>query len=192
MNMELVIASNNQHKAKEIRAILSGKFDRIYTLADLSIAVDPDESAPDFLGNAMIKARAVAAFTDKAVIADDSGLEVMALGGAPGVKSARYAGEPTSDDRNNEKLLAELNGAVNREARFVTTIVLLLPNGKSVIGQGEVKGEILREKRGTNGFGYDPLFYCIELGKTFGEATDAEKNSVSHRARALKNLLEKL
>ena len=192
MNMELVIASNNQHKAKEIRAILSGKFDRIYTLADLSIAVDPDESAPDFLGNAMIKARAVAAFTDKAVIADDSGLEVMALGGAPGVKSARYAGEPTSDDRNNEKLLAELNGAVNREARFVTTIVLLFPNGKSVIGQGEVKGEILREKRGTNGFGYDPLFYCIELGKTFGEATDAEKNSVSHRARALKNLLEKL
>lgn len=192
MNMELVIASNNQHKAKEIRAILSGKFDRIYTLADLSIAVDPDESAPDFLGNAMIKARAVAAFTDKAVIADDSGLEVMALGGAPGVKSARYAGEPASDDRNNEKLLAELNGAVNREARFVTTIVLLLPNGKSVIGQGEVKGEILREKRGTNGFGYDPLFYCVELGKTFGEATDAEKNSVSHRARALKNLLEKL
>ena len=192
MNMELVIASNNQHKAKEIRAILSGKFDRIYTLADLSIAVDPDESAPDFLGNAMIKARAVAAFTDKAVIADDSGLEVMALGGAPGVKSARYAGEPTSDDRNNEKLLAELNGAENREARFVTTIVLLFPNGKSVIGQGEVKGEILREKRGTNGFGYDPLFYCVELGKTFGEATDAEKNSVSHRARALKNLLEKL
>ena len=192
MNMELVIASNNQHKAKEIRSILSGKFDRIYTLADLSIAVDPDESAPDFLGNAMIKARAVAAFTDKAVIADDSGLEVMALGGAPGVKSARYAGEPTSDDRNNEKLLAELNGAVNREARFVTTIVLLFPNGKSVIGQGEVKGEILREKRGTNGFGYDPLFYCVELGKTFGEATDAEKNSVSHRARALKNLLEKL
>lgn len=192
MNMELVIASNNQHKAKEIRAILSGKFDRIYTLADLSIAVDPDESAPDFLGNAMIKARAVAAFTDKAVIADDSGLEVMALGGAPGVKSARYAGEPASDDRNNEKLLAELNGAVNREARFVTTIVLLLPNGKSVIGQGEVKGEILREKRGTNGFGYDPLFYCVELGKTFGEATNAEKNSVSHRARALKNLLEKL
>lgn len=192
MNMELVIASNNQHKAKEIRAIFSGKFDRIYTLADLSIAVDPDESAPDFLGNAMIKARAVAAFTDKAVIADDSGLEVMALGGAPGVKSARYAGEPASDDRNNEKLLAELNGAVNREARFVTTIVLLLPNGKSVIGQGEVKGEILREKRGTNGFGYDPLFYCVELGKTFGEATDAEKNSVSHRARALKNLLEKL
>ena len=192
MNMELVIASNNQHKAKEIRSILSGKFDRIYTLADLSIAVDPDESSPDFLGNAMIKARAVAAFTDKAVIADDSGLEVMALGGAPGVKSARYAGEPTSDDRNNEKLLAELNGAVNREARFVTTIVLLFPNGKSVIGQGEVKGEILREKRGTNGFGYDPLFYCVELGKTFGEATDAEKNSVSHRARALKNLLEKL
>lgn len=192
MNMELVIASNNQHKAKEIRAILSGKFDRIYTLADLSIAVDPDESAPDFLGNAMIKARAVAAFTDKAVIADDSGLEVMALGGAPGVKSARYAGEPASDDRNNEKLLAELNGAVNREARFVTTIVLLFPNGKSVIGQGEVKGEILREKRGTNGFGYDPLFYCVELGKTFGEASDAEKNRVSHRARALKNLLEKL
>ena len=190
--MDLVIASNNKHKVKEIRSILSGKFDRIYSLADLAIKVDPDETAPDFRGNAMIKARAVSAFTDKAVLADDSGLEVLALNGAPGVHSARYAGEPCSDDANNEKLLKELKDASNRSARFVTTIALLFPTGETLFAEGEVKGEILTEKRGKNGFGYDPLFYSFELKKTFGEATDEEKNSVSHRGRALRNLLEKL
>lgn len=190
--MQLVIASNNKHKVKEIRDILSGRFDRIYSLADLGIQADPDETAPDFLGNALIKARAVAAFTDKAVVADDSGLEVSALGGAPGVHSARYAGEPVSDDRNNDKLLKEMQEIEDRRARFVTTMVLLFPDGKTLVGLGEVKGRILREKKGENGFGYDPLFYADELGKTFGEATDQEKNRVSHRSRALQDLLRKL
>lgn len=190
--MELVIASNNKHKVREISEILAGKFDHIYSLNELSIHVDPEETAETFLGNAMIKARAIAAYTDKAVIADDSGLEVSFLGGAPGVHSARYAGEPCSDDRNNEKLLAEMRGATDRSARFVTTIVLLFPNGKSLVGEGEVRGEILTEKRGEHGFGYDPLFYSPELGKTFGEASEEEKNSVSHRSRALKELLRQL
>ncbi len=190
--MELVIASNNKHKVKEIRAILSGKFERIYALADLGISVDPEETAPDFYGNAMIKAKAVAAFTDKAVIADDSGLEVMCLNGEPGVHSARYAGEPCSDQRNNQKLLENMVGKPDRRARFVTTMVLLFPNGKSLVGLGEVKGHILEKEKGENGFGYDPLFYADELGKTFGESSDEEKNRVSHRSRALKDLLEKL
>ena len=190
--MELVIASNNKHKVREISEILAGKFDRIYSLSELNIHVDPEETAPDFLGNALIKANAIAAFTDKAFIADDSGLEVDALGGAPGVFSARYGGEPCSDDKNNEKLLKEMSDSQDRNARFVTTMVLLFPDGKQIVGVGEVKGEILFEKRGQNGFGYDPLFYSYELKKTFGEASEEEKNSVSHRSRALKAILEKL
>lgn len=190
--MELVIASNNRHKVKEITDILAGKFDRIYSLSELGIKVDPEETALDFLGNALIKANAVAAFTDKAVVADDSGLMVDALGGKPGVFSARYAGEPCSDDRNNAKLLAEMADEKDRRAKFVTTMVLRFPDGKTVVGTGEVMGEILLEKKGQNGFGYDPLFYSYELKKTFAEATEEEKNSVSHRSRALEEIVGKL
>ena len=190
--MELVIASNNRHKVHEITEIFAGKFDRIYSLAELGISVDPEETAPDFFGNALIKANAVAAFTDKAVVADDSGLEVEALGGAPGVFSARYAGEPCSDDNNNAKLLAEMKDVKDRRAKFVTTMVLRFPDGKIVVGNGEVEGEILFEKRGQNGFGYDPLFYSYELKKTFAEASDKEKNSVSHRSRALEEIVKQL
>ena len=190
--MELVIASNNAHKAHEIKKILAGKFDAIYTLADMNIHVDPEETADDFLGNALIKATSVAAYTDKAVIADDSGLMVEALSGAPGVHSARYGGEPVSDEKNNEKLLREMAGVTARGAKFVTTMVLLFPSGRKIVGVGEVKGEILTERRGDNGFGYDPLFYSFELEKTFGEASEDEKNSVSHRSRALKEILRQL
>ena len=190
--MELVIASNNRHKVREITDILAGKFDRIYSLSELNIRVDPEETAPDFLGNATIKANAIAAYTDKAVVADDSGLMVEALHGAPGVFSARYAGEPCSDDKNNQKLLSEMQGVIDRRAKFVTTMVLRFPDGKKIVGVGEVKGEILLEKKGENGFGYDPLFYSFELEKSFGEATEQEKNSVSHRSRALKEILRQL
>ena len=176
----------------EIKQILSGKFDRIYSLAELGINVDPEETATDFLGNARIKARTIAEFTDKAVVADDSGLEVAALGGAPGVYSARYAGEPVSDDRNNAKLLWEMAYVSDRSARFVTTMVLRFPDGREIVGVGQVCGRITSEMRGENGFGYDPLFYADELKKTFGEATDTEKNAVSHRFRALADLLRQL
>ena len=190
--MELVIASNNAHKAREIKTILAGKFDSVYTLSDLDIHVEPEETADDFLGNALIKATSVAAYTDKAVIADDSGLMVEALSGAPGVHSARYGGEPVSDEKNNEKLLCEMAGVTSRAAKFVTTMVLLFPDGRKIVGVGEVKGQILTERRGDHGFGYDPLFYSFELEKTFGEASEEEKNSVSHRSRALKEILRQL
>ncbi|MCR4725702.1 MAG: RdgB/HAM1 family non-canonical purine NTP pyrophosphatase [Clostridia bacterium] len=190
--MELVIASNNKNKVREIREILKGKFEAIYSLSDLGIVCEAEETAPDFMGNALIKARAVAAFTDKAVLADDSGLMVSALGGAPGVYSARYAGEHASDEQNNDLLLKNLEGKENREAQFAATVVLLYPSGEIFAGEGFVKGEILKERKGKSGFGYDPLFYSYELKKTFGEATEEEKNGVSHRARALENLLAKL
>ncbi len=190
--MELVIASNNKNKVREIREILQGKFEAIYSLSDLGIHSDAEETASDFLGNALIKARSVAAFTDKAVLADDSGLAVDVLCGAPGVFSARYAGEHATDDQNNELLLKKLAGKEDRNAKFIATVVLLYPNGTYVVGEGSVEGAILEEKKGKSGFGYDPLFYSYELKKTFGEATEEEKNGVSHRARALENLLTKL
>ena len=190
--MELVIASNNKNKVREIREILNGKFERIYSLSDLGIKCEAEETAPDVMGNALIKARAIAAFTDKAVLADDSGLTVSSLGGAPGVYSARYAGKHASDEENNDLLLKNLEGEKNREAEFVATVVLLYPSGEYFVGEGCVKGEILKERKGKGGFGYDPLFYSYELKKTFGEATEEEKNGVSHRARALENLLTKL
>ena len=190
--MKLLIASNNKHKVAEIKKILSGKFDEIYSLAECGIDADPKETASDFLGNARIKAREIARHTDLAVVADDSGLEVEALDGAPGVYSARYAGEPCSDERNNDKLLREMATITDRRARFVTCMVLRFPSGREMVGVGEVKGEILTERKGRNGFGYDPLFYSYELGKSFGEATDDEKNAVSHRARALSDLMRQL
>ena len=190
--MELVIASNNKNKAREIREILGGSFEKTYTLAELGIICDPEETAEDFLGNALIKARAIGALTDKAVIADDSGLMVDCLGGAPGVHSARYAGEPVSDDANNALLLKNMEGRSPRTAKYVATTVLLYPDGSYKVATGEVEGEILTEARGEGGFGYDPYFYSYDLRKTFAEATAEEKNSVSHRARALKKLLEQL
>ena len=190
--MELVIASNNVNKIREIREILGDSFEKVYSLKEAGIDCDPEETADDFLGNALIKARSVAAFTDKAVVADDSGLMVDCLGGAPGVHSARYAGEPVSDEANNVLLLKNMQGLTPRTAKYVTTAVLLFPNGSYLVGRGEVFGEILTEARGQGGFGYDPYFYSYDLGKTFAEATAEEKNSVSHRARALHDLLRQI
>jgi len=190
--MELVIASNNKNKVCEIKSILGDRFENIYALSELGIDCDPEETADDFLGNALIKARTIATYTDKAVIADDSGLMVDCLGGAPGVHSARYAGEPVSDKANNALLLKNMQGLSPRTAKYVSTMVLLYPNGTYKVGVGEVRGEILEEARGEGGFGYDPYFYSYDLKKSFGESTLEEKNSVSHRARALWDLLKKL
>ncbi|MBQ9370405.1 MAG: RdgB/HAM1 family non-canonical purine NTP pyrophosphatase [Clostridia bacterium] len=190
--MELVIASNNVNKIREIREIIGGAFEKTYSLAELNIHCDPEETAEDFLGNALIKARAIREYTDKAVIADDSGLMVDCLGGAPGVHSARYAGEPVSDEANNALLLKNMEGRSPRTAKYVATMVLLYPDGSYKVGTGEVKGEIITEARGKGGFGYDPYFYSYDLQKTFGEATPNEKNAVSHRAMALHDLLKQL
>ena len=188
--MKIVLASNNPHKIKEIRAILrrdiSDKIE-LLSLADIGFSAEIAETVATFEENALIKARAVSAYGYPSM-ADDSGLEVEALQGAPGVHSARYAGEPCNDERNNRKLLAALEGVPKsqRNARFVSVIALVLPEKqKEFTVRGECAGKILTDYKGTAGFGYDPLFLYEPLSKTFGELSAEEKNRISHRARAL-------
>lgn len=197
--MIAVLASNNSHKLDEIRALMADKFDKVCSLSDMDIHTDIDETGTTFEENAFIKAQTIFDMLGGryAVIADDSGLCVEALGGAPGVYSARYAGEPCDDGKNNRLLLRNLHEREslfpkNRRAYFASVVAAVLPDGRKLSGEGRVYGEVLDEYRGTGGFGYDPLFYCEELGKTFAEASMAEKNTVSHRARALAALKEKL
>lgn len=196
--MKLLIASNNQHKIEEIKAVLKGKFDAITSLREAGIDCDPEENGQTFLDNALIKARAVAKLTDCAVLADDTGLCVNALNGRPGVHSARYASKLPFAEKghdsaaNRKKLLAELKNCTDRSAYFQTVVVLLYPDGKFVTGEGKVYGRIIEQEQGANGFGYDSIFYSDELGKTFAQAETAEKLAVSHRSRALRDLLNQL
>ncbi len=190
--MKVIAATKNKGKIKEMREILSPLGIEIVSQREAGIDIDAEESGDTFMKNALIKARAVAMISDSPVLADDSGLCVDCLGGAPGVRSARYAGEGASDGDKINKLLREIGGNENRNAKFVTAAAFIFPDGKEVTAQGEVKGHITREPRGNNGFGYDPVFFSEELGKTFAESGDEEKNAVSHRNRALKNLYEKL
>lgn len=188
--MKLAIATNNQHKLQEIRAILGDSFEELLSLKDLGIDVDVEETGKTLEENALIKARAILALSGIATLADDTGLMVDALNGAPGVYSARYAGEEHDDAKNRALLLKNLDGIKDRSAHFATVIALCYPDGKTLTASGRVNGEILLSERGTEGFGYDSLFFSTELGKTFAEATQAEKNSVSHRGRALRAMLE--
>ena len=191
--MKCVVATNNQHKLKEMRDNIGSKLELI-SLGELGIDADIEENGKTFLENSLIKARAICKLTNMPTLADDTGLIVDALNGAPGVYSARYAGVEHNDKRNREKLLRELQGVEynERTARFETVISLVFPDGHYLTAKGEVKGFILFEEQGTDGFGYDTLFYSSELKKSFGEATSEEKNSVSHRGRALRKLLELL
>lgn len=188
--MKLAIATNNQHKLQEIRAILGDSFEELLSLKDLGIDVDVEETGTTLEENALIKARAILALSGIATLADDTGLMVDALNGAPGVYSARYAGEEHNDAKNRALLLKNLDGVKDRSAHFATVIALCYPDGKTLTASGRVNGEILLSERGTEGFGYDSLFFSTELGETFAEATQAEKNSVSHRGRALRAMLE--
>lgn len=188
--MKLAIATNNQHKLQEIRAILGDSFEELLSLKDLGIDVDVEETGTTLEENALIKARAILALSGIATLADDTGLMVDALRGAPGVYSARYAGEEHDDAKNRALLLKNLDGIKDRSAHFATVIALCYPDGKTLTATGRVNGEILLSERGTEGFGYDSLFFSTELGKTFAEASQAEKNSVSHRGRALRAMLE--
>lgn len=188
--MKLAIATNNQHKLQEIRAILGDSFEELLSLKDLGIDVDVEETGKTLEENALIKARAILSLSGIATLADDTGLMVDALRGAPGVYSARYAGEEHDDAKNRALLLKNLDGVKDRSAHFATVIALCYPDGKTLTATGRVNGEILLSERGTEGFGYDSLFFSTELGKTFAEATQAEKNSVSHRGRALRAMLE--
>lgn len=189
--MDLVIASNNLHKIKEIKEIVKDRFN-LLSLSEAGIVTEIEETGTTFAANALIKARAVVSLTGKPALADDSGLEVYALNCAPGIFSARYSGSYGNDGANIARVLGELKGLSDRRARFRTVIALCYPNGSYILSEGSVEGIILHEPKGSNGFGYDPIFYCNELGKSFAEATDTEKNSYSHRARALRDLVAKL
>ena len=190
--MKLVVASNNTKKRKEIASILSALGIELLA-AEQTVFVEVEEDADSFAGNARKKAEAFAAANpDCAALADDSGLCVDALHGAPGVYSSRYAGESASDADNNIKLIEALRGIDDRAAHFVCALHLCLPDGKALTAQGRVDGVIGYAEEGDAGFGYDPLFFCPELGKVFAEATPQEKASVSHRGRALSNLAEQI
>jgi XTP/dITP diphosphohydrolase len=186
----IVLASGNPGKKAEIEQLLAPFGTRVVTQVELGIT-EAEEPYDSFLENALAKARHACFATRLPALADDSGLCVDALGGAPGVQSARYAGEPKSDDRNNQKLLAEMAGHENRRAHYVCVLVLMRGPGDTqpLIAQAEWQGEIARAPRGSGGFGYDPYFIVKELGKTAAELAPEEKNRISHRGQALQKLL---
>lgn len=185
--MELVFATNNKHKIREISDLLDKNF-RILGLADLGITEDIPEEAETLEENALFKARYVHEKTGLNVFADDTGLEVSSLDGAPGVYSARYAGESKSFDDNIEKLLREMMDLSERSARFRTVIALII-DGSEYLFEGTVEGEIIRERRGSGGFGYDPVFLASGYDLTFAEIPLSEKNRISHRAKAMRKLI---
>ena len=189
MEKRLIVATANAGKAREFKEMLP--MFEVRCFKDLGADCNMEETGATFYENALLKARAAAElFPEDYVLADDSGLEVDALGGAPGVFTARYAGEGASDRENIAKLLSALEGKADRSARFVCQLVLLSPDGAITAVRGESEGEILPAPPGAGGFGYDPVFFSKDLQKGFGECTDAEKNSVSHRGRAIGRLLE--
>ncbi len=194
--MRVLLATNNAHKADEIRNALDLPGWEFVTLREAGVESDPVEDADTFLGNALIKATSAHQISGMAVLADDSGLEVDALDGAPGVWSARYAGEGADDAANNAKLLAALDGMPDEErtARFVCTLVFIDEGGNRVDAQGTVEGRIGHAQRGAEGFGYDPFFLPDAYGgeKTFAEVPQQEKSKISHRGRALAELRSKL
>lgn len=190
--MKVIAATKNKGKIREMEEIMSGLGIELVSQQETGIDVDVEETGDTFEKNALIKARAVAMIADSPVLADDSGICVDALGGAPGVYSARYAGDNATDADKINKMLREIGDSKDRSAKFVTAVAFIFPDGREVTAEGEVKGYITEKPAGTGGFGYDPIFFSEELEKTFAEATEEEKNSVSHRGRALRNLYEKL
>ena len=190
--MKILLATRNKNKAREVAAILSEYRDQLgeielLTLDDAGITDDVEENGSTFEENAMIKARAGAA-SGLITLADDSGIEVDALGGAPGIYSARFAGGHGDDKANNELLLQKLQGVPKekRTARYAVAIACVLPDGETFTVRGTTEGLILDSYDGAGGFGYDPLFWSLDLQKSFGRATPEEKNGVSHRGRAVR------
>ena len=190
---KLVIASNNPGKLREFQAMLSPLGIEVLTQEQLGIS-EAEEPHCTFIENALAKARHVSRESGLPALADDSGICVSALGGAPGVWSARYAGEPKSDTRNNEKLLHEMQGVADRRAHYYCVLVLVhhADDPQPLIAEGEWHGEIAQEERGEGGFGYDPLFWLPQLGKMSSELTPDEKHALSHRGKAMEILLQRL
>ena len=187
----LIVASNNEKKIKEIKAILAKYPIDIVSLKEAGIEIDVEEDGNTFIENSYKKASEIYKIVDNSmVLADDSGLMVDCLDGAPGVYSARFAGEHGNDKKNNEKLLKLLEDKTieERKAKFVCAMVLIIDDTTIIKVQGEIEGRIIEEEKGESGFGYDPLFYVPEYGMTFAEMNSKIKNSISHRAKALKKL----
>ena len=191
---KIVFATGNKGKVKEIQMILADLGVEVTTMKEEGIFVDVEENGTTYEENAMIKAREVAKYTDAIVMADDSGLEIDYLNKEPGIYSARYMGEDTSYRIKNGNLIDRLAGVPDeqRTARFVCAIAAVLPDGKELTTRGVIEGRIGYEEKGENGFGYDPIFYVPEFGKTTAELKEEEKNQVSHRGRALEIMKEEL
>jgi XTP/dITP diphosphohydrolase len=193
----IVLASNNEHKIQEIKDILKELPFKVISMKEAGIYTEVEETGTTFIENAYIKASEIYKLINNKnylVMSDDSGIEVDALNGAPGVYSARYAGEHGNSDKNNEKLLKELKGKKQEErtARFVCAIVLVGLGEEAIKVQGTVDGYVTEEIRGKDGFGYDPLFFVPQYNRTFAEVSKEEKNKISHRSRALEMLVEEM
>lgn len=191
---KIIFATGNKDKVKEIQQILADLDVEVITMKQAGICVDVEENGTTYEENALIKARAVAEYTDCVVMADDSGLEIDYLNNEPGIYSARYMGEDTSYRIKNANLIERLQGVSDEErtARFVCAIAAVFPDGREVTTRGIINGRIGYEEKGTNGFGYDPIFYVPEFGKTTAELSEEEKNQVSHRGNALRLMKEEL
>ncbi|SMQ83280.1 XTP/dITP diphosphohydrolase [Bacillus sp. OV166] len=187
---EVIIATKNPGKAREFEHIFASRGIEVRTLLDFPEIPDVDETGSTFEENAILKAEAVSQALGKMVIGDDSGLMVDALEGRPGIYSARYAGEQKNDQNNTDKVMSELKGLPQekRSARFYCALAVAVPGQETITVSGTCEGRILEEQRGTNGFGYDPVFYVLEKGLAMAELSSDEKNKISHRANALKKL----
>ncbi|MBO5221221.1 MAG: XTP/dITP diphosphatase [Clostridia bacterium] len=190
--MKLIIASNNAHKIREIKQILGSRFEEILSLREAKIDHETVEDGTTFLENARKKATEIAEISGCCALADDSGICAHALNNEPGVYSARYAGGHGDDEANNQLLIKNLRDKDDRTAHYACAIVLAYPDGSILSAEGEMHGEVIDNPRGENGFGYDPIFFLPEYGMTSAEISPEEKNRISHRAKALNALVEKL
>ena len=190
--MKLIIASNNAHKLTEMKAILSPFFDDVQSMREAGIEHETVEDGTTFMENAVKKARELAEISGQAAIADDSGICVDALDGAPGIYSARFSGVHGDDKANNRLLLEKLEGVENRAAHYTCAIALCWPDGKMLTAEDYLFGEIAHDEKGTGGFGYDPLFLLPERGVRTAELGPGEKNAISHRGKALRRLVKLL
>ena len=188
--MKLIIASNNNHKLKEIKAILGDCFEEILSLKEANINHETIEDGETFYDNALKKAREIAEISGCCALADDSGICAHALNNEPGVYSARYCGYHGDDEANNQLLLKNLKDKEDKSAHYACSIVLVCPDGRIYSAEDYMQGEITENRAGNNGFGYDPIFFLPEFGKTAAEISPEEKNAISHRGKALRKLLE--
>ena len=192
MDNIIILATNNKSKVKEISEMMSGSDITFLSLADAGINVEVEETGTTFEENALLKAREICKLSGKPTISDDSGLEIDALDGAPGIYSSRFMGEDTSYDIKNNALIEKLENVADpdRTARFRCCMALVLPDGREFITEGAMEGIIAREPKGINGFGYDPILFIPEYNRTSAELSSEEKNNISHRGEALRKMIE--